>query len=345
MHILYREIHEQPRVLSSVLERERAAVQRLASAIASRSLPFAMLVARGTSDNAAVYGKYLLESLAQLPVALAAPSLYTLYKKPPRLDHALVVAVSQSGQSPDLVAVLTEAKRQGALTAALVNVRESPLAATAEHVLWCGTGPERAVAATKSYTAQLLLLAMLAAELSNSQELRSGLVGVPAAVSATLALDSRLHALAEEERGLDRCVVLARGYAYTAALEVALKIKETSYVVADAYSGADFLHGPIAVIDPGFPVFLLAASGPTLPSMLDLARLLRGRRALTIGITDDTQLAATVDRPFQLPAGQPEMLAPISQVVAGQLFAYHLAVAKGYDPDQPRGLRKVTITH
>jgi glucosamine--fructose-6-phosphate aminotransferase (isomerizing) len=345
MHILYREIHEQPRVLAGILERERGAVQRLAAAMAARALPFGMLVARGTSDNAAVYGKYLLESLAGLPVALAAPSLYTLYKRPPRLGHSLVLAISQSGQSPDLVAVLTEAKRQGALTAALVNVRESPLAATAEHVLWCGTGPERAVAATKSYTAQLLLLAMLAAEVSNSKELRSGLVGVPDAVATALTLDGRIRDLAEHERSMDRCVVLARGYAYTAALEVALKIKETSYVVADAYSGADFMHGPIAVIDPGFPVFLLAASGPTLPGMLDLARMLRGRRALTVGIGDDAQLAATVDHPFLLPPGQPEILAPIPQVVVGQLFAYHLTVTKGFNPDQPRGLRKVTATH
>lgn len=344
MHTLYREIHEQPRVLAAILERERGAVQQLASALADRVPPFAMLVARGTSDNAAVYGKYVLESLVGLPVALAAPSLYTLYKRPPRLDRAFVLAVSQSGQSPDLVAVLTEAKRQGALTAALVNVRESPLAATAEHVVWCGTGPERAVAATKSYTAQLYVLAMLAAELCGDAELRAGLAGVPGAVSAALALDGRVRELAEHERGMDRCVALARGYAYTAALELALKIKETSYVVADAYSGADFLHGPVAVIDPGFPVFLLAASGPTLPGMLDLARLLHGRGALTIGISEDPQLLGAVDRPFQLPAGQPEVLAPIAQVVVGQLFAYHLTVAKGYDPDQPRGLRKVTST-
>ncbi|HWE62957.1 MAG TPA: SIS domain-containing protein [Chloroflexota bacterium] len=345
MHTLYREIHQQPAILAAALERERAAVQRLAEALAARQLPLAMIVARGTSDHAAVYGKYLLESLASLPVALAAPSLYTLYKRPPRLDQAFVIAISQSGQSPDLVAVLTEAKRQGALTAALVNERDSPLAATAEHVLWCGSGVERAVAATKSYTAQLFLLAMLVAAITGDERLHAGLAGVPAAVSVALALDRRIHDIAVEQKEMDRCVVLARGYAYATALEVALKIKETSYVVADAYSGADFLHGPIAVIDPGFPALLFAADGPALPGILDLARLLQARRAFTIAVTDDARLAGAVERPLLLPTKQQEELAPIVQIVVGQLFAYHLSVAKGYDPDQPRGLRKVTITH
>src|SRR5262249_18402810 len=159
---------------------------------------------------------------------------------------------------------------------------DSPLAATAEHVLWCGAGAERAVAATKSYTAQLLLLVMLVAEMTGDAALQAALPGVPAAVAAALALDAQIQGLASELQGMDRCVVLARGYAYATALEVALKVKETSYVVADAYSGADFLHGPIAVVAAGFPALLFAASGPALPGMLELAGLLRERRAVTV---------------------------------------------------------------
>ena len=342
--MLYDEIHEQPDVLAATLAREAPAVAALAEAIVARQPALALIVARGTSDNAAVYGKYLVESFARLPVALAAPSLYTLYERPPRLDRAVVLAVSQSGRSPDLLAVLEEARRQGGVTAAIVNDRESPLAAAAEHVLWCGAGVERAVAASKSYTAQLLLLAMLAARLSGDAALQAGLPGVPDGVRAALALDERVGELARTQASIDRLVLLARGFAYATALETALKVKETGYVVADAYSGADFLHGPIAVIDPGFPAFLFASRGPTLPGMRELARVLGERGATTFALTDDAELAAAVNTGLLLDPGVPEALAPIAQVAAGQLFAYHLAIARGYDPDQPRGLRKVTST-
>lgn len=343
MHMLYREIHEQPDVISALLGREWGAVRELAATLRDHPRQFAMIVARGTSDNAATYGKYVLESYAGLPVALAAPSLYTLYGRPPRLAGALVVGVSQSGQSPDLVAVLEEARRQGALTVAIVNERESPLAAMAGHVLWCGAGQERAVAASKSYTAQLMLFAMLAAAMAPASDLEQGLASVADAVADALALDARVRALAARWRGVDRCVVLARGYAYAAALEAALKIKETSYLVADAYSGADFLHGPVAVVEPGLPVVLFGAQGPTIPGMLELAALLRERGAIMAGVTNDQDLAGAVDDALPL-ASMPEALSPIAMAVAGQLLAYHLAVAKGYDPDQPRGLRKVTAT-
>lgn len=343
-HILRQEIHEQPQVLAALLEREAPAVQRLVDAVNGRDLALAMLVARGTSDNAAVYGKYVLESLARLPVALAAPSLYTLYDAPPRLDRALVVGISQSGQSPDLVAVMEEAQRQGGLTVAVVNERSSPLAAAAQHVLWCGAGAERAVAASKSYTAQLLLLAMLAAALGRAETVRAALADVPAAVESALALDTGLLGLATRWQRMDRCVILARGYAYASALETALKIKETSYVTADAYSGADFLHGPIAVVESDLPVLIFCSSGPTSPVLEELTFTLQERGAEIAAITDDPTLASMVRIPLLLPPGGEEALAPISQAVAGQLLAYHLAVVKGHDPDQPRGLRKVTAT-
>ena len=242
------------------------------------------------------------------------------------------------------MAVLGEARRQGGLTAAVVNERSSPLADVADHVLWCGAGTERAVAASKSYTAQLLLLAMLAAALGDAPAISGALAGVPAAVEGALALDGALKDLAIRWQHTDRCVVLARGYAYASALETALKIKETSYVVADAYSGADFLHGPIAVVESGLPVLLFGAAGPTIPGLEELIMTLKERGATIAAITDSAALAALVDIPLVFPSGGQEALSPISQAVAGQLLAYHLAVAKGYDPDQPRGLRKVTST-
>ena len=343
-HTLYREIHEQDEVVEGALAREAGPVAALADAVRRRGVALAMIVARGTSDHAAVYGKYLLESFAALPVALAAPSLYTLYGRPPRLADALVLAISQSGQSADLVAVVDEARRQGALTAAIVNVRQSPLAEAAGQVLWCGAGPELAVAATKSYSAELILLAMLAASLSGDAGQSEALLAVPGAVRSALALDRQVAELAGALVGIDRCAVLARGYSYATALETALKIKETCYVVADAYSAADFLHGPIAVVEPGFPVILFGAAGPTAPGLYELARTLAARGARTIAVTDDPALAALVEHPLRLEAGLPEWLAPIAQVVVGQLLAYHLCVAKGYDPDRPRGLQKVTST-
>ena len=343
-HTLYREIHEQGEVIERALVRESGPAAALADAVRQQGVALAMIVARGSSDHAAVYGKYLLESFAALPVALAAPSLYTLYGHPPRLSDALVVAISQSGQSPDLVAVLEEAGRQGALTAAIVNVRQSPLAAVARQVLWCGAGPELAVAATKSYSAELILLAMLASSLAGDPGLTRAMALVPAAVRSALSLDRQVAELAGSLAGIDRCAVLARGYAYATALETALKIKETCYVGADAYSAADFLHGPIAVVEPGFPVILFGAAGPAAPGLYELARTLSARGARTIAVTDDPALAALVEHPLRLEPGLPEWLAPIAQVVVGQLLAYHLCVAKGYDPDRPRGLQKVTST-
>ena len=222
------EIREQPALLAGILTREQPAVHRLARSLRQRRPPFAMIVARGTSDNAAVYGKYVLESLARLPVALAAPSLYTLYNAPPDLSSSCVLALSQSGQSPDLVAVLTEARRQGALTAAVVNQQESPLAEAAEHVLWCGAGLERTVAATKSYTAELLLLAMLAIALAEDANLAAQLPAVPKAVASVLHLEDQIASLATAWRSIDRCVVLGRGYAFATALECSARAMSSS---------------------------------------------------------------------------------------------------------------------
>ena len=250
---LEKEIREQPAALARLLDLQAEPVRRLASQMRQEHIEFVLLAARGTSDNAGLYAKYLWGAGNGLPVALAAPSLFTSYGRPPTLRHALVVAISQSGQSPDIVAVLEEARRQGAPTLAIVNDPASPLARAADSVLDICAGPEWAVAATKSYTAQLMAIAMLSAALARDEERWRTLAQLPGLVEQVLALDAMMPARAERYRYMEHCVVLGRGYNYATAFEWSLKLKELSYVIAEPYSSADFQHGPVALLEPRLP--------------------------------------------------------------------------------------------
>jgi glucosamine--fructose-6-phosphate aminotransferase (isomerizing) len=339
---LEQEIHSQPEVLARLLERESDRVGQIVARLPA--CDYALIAARGTSDHAANYAKYAWAGLAGLPVALATPSMHTLYNTPPRMSGALVVGISQSGQSPDIVAVLEEGRRQGRPTLAITNDGASPLAAAADHVIELHAGQERSVAATKTYTAQLAVMALLAAAWSGRPERLAELRGVPEALSATLAGAADVMRRAERYRYMEQCVVIGRGYNYATALELALKLKELTYVQAVAYSSADFRHGPIATISEGLPAILIMPAGLALDDMLDLARDLQGRGAELLIASDDqgAQALATIQLP---PAGGlPEWLSPLAAIVPGQVFALHLTLAKGYDPDRPRGLRKVTRT-
>jgi glutamine---fructose-6-phosphate transaminase (isomerizing) len=341
---LREEIFEQPAVLKRWLETQMDQVQRIAGAIRGRDIEYVFLAARGTSDHAGVYGQYLWGSLNHLPVAFAAPSLFTLYGGWPRLSKALVIGVSQSGQSPDVVSVLTEGRKQGALTLAITNAPESPLARAAEYHLDVHAGPEKAVAATKSYTAELLAVAALSASLSLDQPHLKALWKLPQFVEQALQLDGRAGVLAQELKDMNRCVVLGRGYNYATAMEWSLKLKELSYVFADPYSSADFLHGPIAIVEPGFNVLTLAPSGAVLPDLMAVMQRLREQGAKLLVLSDDVHALALGHEALRLPAGVPEWLSPIVSIVPAQLFAYHLTRAKGFDTESPRGLRKVTLT-
>jgi len=339
------EIREQPEALARTIAGVRPAVIELASEVRRRKVEWVMIAARGTSDHAAVYATYLLAATNGLPVALATPSLFTWYRKPPRLANALVLGISQSGRSEDVVEVLAEAKRQGAVTAALTNEPTSPLSETVDHVLALAVGPERAVAATKTYTATLAALALLSAELEGDDERLAWLDRLPAIVADTIerAAD-RVAAAAAAHAGMDRCVVLSRGYNYATALEIALKMKELAYITTVPYSSADFMHGPVAILEPGYPVLLVAPSGELAAQLAALVPglLSRGAEVLAIGNTGEV-LDATVE-PLPIAPAVPEWLSPVPAVVPGQLLAMGLAAAKGYDPDRPRGLSKVTIT-
>ncbi|MGN6755112.1 MAG: SIS domain-containing protein [Thermomicrobiales bacterium] len=343
--LMAREIGEQPDVLAAALQ-QRARVEEIGRALRVNrdEIAFVTIAARGTSDNAARYAQYLFGALNQLPVALATPSLYTLYAAPPDLRRSLVIGISQSGASPDIVAPVAEARRQGAPTLAITNDPNSPLARTAEFVIPIGAGLERSVAATKTYTAQLLALAMFSAALAGDEARWADLTAVPEAVAAALTLDAEIARRAERYRYLDRLVTGGRGYCYGTAFELALKLKETCYLLAEPYSPPDFLHGPVAIIEDGFPALLVVPSGATFTDMLAFIEQLRERGAELLIISDRDEALALAHTPLRLPRAVPEWLAPLPAIVPGPLLALHLAQVKGHNPDQPRGLSKVTRT-
>jgi len=339
-----REISEQPRVLERILREGRAAAEAAARAIRRFGPEWVMIAGRGSSDNAARYAQYLFGAHNRLGVGLAVPSLFTLYAAPPRLSRTLTIGISQSGQSPDIVSVLSEARAQGAFTLALSNEPDSPLAQTAEHRLPLLAGPELAVAATKTYTAQLFTLAMLSAALEDNPQRWAELSLVPAWLADTITRNADASAAANEFREVRQLVVLGRGFNYSTAFEVALKLKETSYLLAEPYSVADLLHGPVALIDRDFPVILIAPSGRSLVDVPDLLSLLEQRGARVLAISNAPEVLSRATLHFALPADLPEWLSPIVSVVPGQLFAGALALRSGQNPDRPRGLAKVTLT-
>ena len=341
------EIIEQPALLRRWLDTQLDAVRQVAAAIRQRQPDYVFLAARGTSDHAGVYAQYLWGARNRLPVAFAAPSLFTRYdaQSVPRLHNALVVGISQSGQSPDVVSVLAEGRRQGAVTLAITNAAHSPLNEAAEFALDVHMGVERATAATKSYTGELLAVATLSAVLRGEAADLEDLRRLPDVVEAALALEPAAAEIAGRQRDLKHCVVLGRGYNYATAREWALKLKELAYVFADPYSAADFQHGPIAMVERGFPVLAVAPRGAVLDDLLALLRRLRDEHeADLLVISDDEAALALGHNSLRLPGGVPEWLTPIVGIVPAQLYCYHLTLAKGFDAETPRHIRKVTLT-
>jgi len=342
---LQSEILEQPAVLERLLRMQQEPVREMARAIRRAGVHSIFVAARGSSDNAALYGKYLWGAMNRLPVALAAPSLFTIYRTPPDLKGSLVVGISQSGQSPDIVSVVAEGRRQGALTLAITNDPCSPLAEEAAMVLDMAAGPERAIAATKTYTTQLLSLALVSAALSGETRRFEALARVPELVEETLALDSVIERAAQRYRYMTQCVVLGRGYNYATAYEWSLKLKELSYVVAEPYSSADFQHGPVAIVSRGFPVLAVVPSGAVFDDVMVLLSTLAGEYlAELLVVSNEERALALAETPLRLPSELPEWLSPLVAIVPAQLFCYHLTRAMGYDTEAPRRLHKVTRT-
>jgi glutamine---fructose-6-phosphate transaminase (isomerizing) len=340
--ILEQEIASQPVIVRRILEDEIRHIEKIVAQLPA--FDYALIAARGSSDHAATYAKYAWTTLAGYPVALAAPSLLTLYKAQVRLAGALVVGISQSGQSPDIIAVLEEGKRQGRPTLAITNDGSSPLASLADHVIELHAGPEQSIAATKTYTAELTVMAIFAATLSGHAQHLDALQQISAAMEHTLQLGSKLAQIVERYRYMDRCIVIGRGFNYATSFELALKLKELTYIMASAYSSADFRHGPIATIERGIPVFLFMPTGATYDDMLDLAIELQHREAELLVISDSEQALSLARTALPIYPSIPEWLTPLITIIPGQLFALNLALTKGLNPDVPRGLQKVTKT-
>lgn len=338
------EICEQPGVLRKLIEAESATVTQLAQDIRQRGIKFVMLAARGTSDHAAIYGKYLLEITNGLPVGLADPSVYTLYSAHIDMNSVLVIGVSQSGQAPDVIEYLNRSKQAGALTASITNEPDSPITSAADHTIICHAGPEKAVAATKTYTSALAAFYLLSASLVGNGERVNMLQVCAEAMQTALTVEPQIEDKAERYRYMESGAVISRGYNFCTALETALKLAETNYIGMRGFSAADFLHGPIATVHEGYPCILIAPHGKAYQGMYDMAVNLKNRGAETIIISSEEKILSLATTPIRLGAEIDEELSPLVYAIPGQLLAYHMAVARRYDPDQPRGLTKVTLT-
>lgn len=349
--IMHAEILQQPRVCADLLEREAPGLLKVVKALKARPPKGILMAARGSSDHAAIYGRYLLEHLVGVPVALAAPSLVTIYKAKPRLKDWLVIGVSQSGQGPDINAVIHQAARGGAFTLGVTNDPQSGLAKASRHVLRLGADKEEAVAATKTFTGELAGLALLGVLWSGDRKLRAALEALPAQMQAVLKeSEAPVARLAASLKTLSACVVVGRGYQMGVAHEMGLKMKECAGVPALSYSVADFAHGPVSLAQKGFPVFYVSAPGALEAEALHYTQdfLRRGARVYRVGLKDkllsrlkrhprlDLSLLASVQAP--------EPLTPLLSILPGQWFAYYNALAKGLDPANPKGLKKVTKT-
>jgi glutamine---fructose-6-phosphate transaminase (isomerizing) len=341
--LMLQEICEQPVALQKTIEEERAKVSRLGSFLKKRDVDLIVLVARGSSDNAALFGRYLLEITTGIPVSLSAPSVYTLYNGDLKLSRALVIGVSQSGEGEDINRVLERARACGAYTVGITNEPESSMVQRVDELLLMHGGRERSVAATKTFTGQMILFYMLAAALgARTRSLRYE--AIPELAARALEHQESIRQLVERYVFMENCVVVGRGLLYANAYEMALKLMETCYVVAERFSSADFFHGPLAMVERHFPIILFAPPGIT----LDGARLLMSRlselHADTLAITADNDITDMSTRAIRMASEIEEVLTPIPYIIPAQLFAALLADAKGLNPDAPRSLSKVTRT-
>lgn len=337
------EIQQQPAALERTIRREGRRIERFAATLKKRRTRLIVLVARGSSDNAALFGRYLLEISTGIPVSLAAPAVHTIYRAKLDLRDALVVGISQSGEGADVNIVLENSRRSGATTLAISNEANSAMSQVADETFLIHAGRERSVAATKTYTGQLMIFHLLASALSAQKRFRE-VERLPEFASRALGLRPEVEQMVERYAFMDHCVVVGRGLNYANAYEFAIKLMETCYVVAERFSSADFLHGPIAMVERGFPAFLFAPPGKTLRGIRDLLARLTKLGAETVVISSENSVLKPATRSLRIPDRISEMLSPIPYIIPAQLFAALLAKAKGLSPDRPRSLAKITKT-
>jgi glucosamine--fructose-6-phosphate aminotransferase (isomerizing) len=341
---LERELREQPEALARLLDRQHGYAIEIADVFRRTEIRYILIASRGSSSNAARYAQYLLGRAHRVPVAFAAPSLFTLYGQPPRLDGALVIGISQSGKSPDVVEVVSEARRQGRPTVALTNNPDSPLGRTVDAVLKLEAGEEQAVAATKTYVNSLGAVALMFAVTTSDERALAELRRVPEQLAAQLDRTwvdvGAVERLATVEGG----TVISRGMNYCTSCEIALKVRELSGLLFESYSAADLMHGPVAAVGPGWPVAAVAPTGPAFSELRAAIDAVAARGAIVVAISDDPALTAAAEVGLPLLPGVPEWLSPLVAVVPGQLAAMRLAQLRGVDLDNPLGLQKITLT-
>jgi len=341
---MWDEIKEEPRVIENCLNKNRDLIHGIVKCIKETKIDRILIAARGTSDHAAVYAKYATEIMLGIPVTIAAPSVVTVYNRNLKLKNTLVIGISQSGKAADVLEVIKSAKSSGALTVSITNFPESPLALEAEYHLDCSAGLEKSVAATKTFLAQIALLATLTAVWAEDVNIVNEITRLPKNVEDIIHNSGSINEKAQRYRYMEECFVLARGVNYAIALESALKIQETCYVRAKAYATSDFYHGPYAMIENGMPVIVFAPKGPSLKDVKEMIFKLKGSGAELIIISDDEEIREFGICSFAIPCINNDIISPFYNVVIAQIFACRLALAKGLNPDSPRSLNKVTIT-
>lgn len=341
---MWEEILQQPEVLKKTVEVNEKVIDKLIQDIKEREIASVIIAARGTSDHAAVYAKYAIETLIGIPVALAAPSVFTMYNRKLAMKNSLVIGISQSGKAADVIEVVKAADQQGAITMSVTNFVDSPLAAASKYHLFCSTGVEQSVAATKTFTATVYLLINFIAKWAQNKELLAELKNAPELMEKVFSQADAIKELVQRYRFMKECFVLARGINYSIALEAALKIQETTYVRAKAFATSDFHHGPFAMVERDTPVIVYAPEGPSSKDILEMINKLRESNADILIVSNDDEILKLGDSGIKIPKGCSDYVSPLINVTVAQMFACNLSLLKGLNPDSPRGLNKVTIT-
>jgi glucosamine--fructose-6-phosphate aminotransferase (isomerizing) len=341
---MLQEIRFQPEVLERTIRAESEKLKKLGEFLRRKDIDLIVVVARGSSDNASLFGRYLLEITCGIPVSLSAPSVFTLYNAKLNLKRALVIGVSQSGEGTDINTVLESAKSSGAFTLGITNEADSTMAKITDETLLIHAGREKSVAATKTYTGQMLHFYMLASVLASEESKKLEFEKIPDFSAAALKLEPEIEKIVGRYTFMENCVVVGRGLNYGNSYELALKLMESCYVVAERFSSADFFHGPLAIVERRFPVIMFAPDGVTKKSSIDLLKQLKELHADSFSITNDKETASLSSLSLMMPPEIDEFLSPIPFIIPAQLFAAHLAKAKGIDADAPRSLSKVTKT-
>ena len=344
MSLMWQEINEQPIALEKSKNINVEIILNIVRMIQNKDIKVVFIAARGSSDNAGVFSKYIIEYLTGIPVVLSAPSIMTIYHKKVNFSDSLIIGISQSGEALDVLEVIKEANKQDAVTIGITNFENSKVAEASKFHLFLNTGVEKSVAATKTFTAQLYLMAWLVAEWTKNDRLKKELEIVPDKMDWLLNSENGIEKCAYNYKTMENCFVLSRGINYSIAMETALKIQETSNVYAIAHATSDFYHGPIAMINEYDPIILFAPDGPCFEDIAKMGRKLKKRKTPVISISNRMEASEFSDCILKIPSVTNDIISSFYNITVAQLFACQLSLSKGLNPDLPKGLKKVTIT-